>query len=184
MYRRTVVISFAVGVALTALIILPHRPSAQETAYPAAVWQHVADAARAGWSTAGLKARRPARGSHVPGTFWYYNNWDFNVLGTVFERLTKTNLFVEFKNRIADPIGMEDYRIEDGTYVTGPDSVYPAYPFRMTARDMARFGLLFLHNGSWRGRQVVPADWVKESTTSYSDTGQAGGYGYLWWVAV
>src|SRR5204863_4347654 len=51
-------------------------------------------------------------------------------------------------------------------------------------RDMARFGLLFLHDGSWRGRQIVPADWVKESTTSYSEAGPAGGYGYLWWVAV
>jgi homoserine O-acetyltransferase len=136
------------------------------------------------YETPGMKAARPARGSRAPGTFWYYNNWDFNVLGTVFERLTKTNIFAEFKNRIADPVGMEDYRIEDGTYVTGPDSVYPAYPFRMSARDLARFGLLFLENGTWRGRQVVPADWVKESTTSYSDAGPSGGYGYLWWVAV
>jgi homoserine O-acetyltransferase len=136
------------------------------------------------YETPGMKRARPARGSHAPGTFWYYNNWDFNVLGTVFERLTRTNLFAEFRNRIADPIGMEDYRIEDGIYVTGPDSVYPAYPFRMTARDLARFGLLFLQNGTWRGRQVVPADWVKESTTPYSDAGQSGGYGYLWWVAV
>ncbi len=136
------------------------------------------------YETRGMKAARPPRGSHAPGTFWYYNNWDFNVLGTVFERLTKTNIFVEFKHRIADLTGMEDYRIEDGTYVTGPDSVYPAYPFRMTARDMARFGLLFLRNGAWGGRQVVPADWVKESTSSYSAAGTAGGYGYLWWVAV
>jgi homoserine O-acetyltransferase len=288
-YRRSGVIFLTAVVALASFVTLSRHPSAQDAAYPGAIWQHVPDVARAGWSpaalkaareyaqtiptaavmivsggqvvdewgdtstkynvhsirksflsamygihvregridlaqtleklgiddnepsltavekqtilhdvlkarsgvyhpalyeTAGMKARRPARGSHAPGTFWYYNNWDFNVLGTVFERLTKTNLFVEFKNRIADPIGMEDYRIEDGTFVTGPDSVYPAYPFRMTARDMARFGLLFLHNGSWRGRQVVPADWVKESTASYSDAGQAGGYGYLWWIAV
>ncbi len=135
------------------------------------------------YETAGMKAARPARGSHPPGTFWYYNNWDFNVLGTEFERLTKTNLFRDFKARIADPIGMEDFRIDDCTYVTGPDSVYPAYPFRLTARDMARFGLLFLRNGEWNGRQVIPADWVAESTKSYSDAGPSGGYGYLWWVA-
>src|SRR5947209_7922433 len=47
------------------------------------------------YETPGMKAARPKRGSHPPGTFWYYNNWDFNVLGTVFERLTKTNLFHE-----------------------------------------------------------------------------------------
>ena len=135
------------------------------------------------YETPGMKAARPQRGSHAPGTFWYYNNWDFNVLGTVFERLTKTNLFTEFKARLADPIGMEDYRLEDTDYVPGPDSVYPAYPFRMTARDMARFGLLYLRGGQWRDRTIVPREWVEESTRSFSDIGQAGGYGYLWWVA-
>ena len=69
-------------------------------------------------------------------------------------------------------------------YVTGPDSVYAAYPMRLTARDMARFGLLFLRQGVWRGKQVIPKDWVAESTASYSDAGESGGYGYLWWIAV
>src|SRR5262249_49301179 len=54
---------------------------------------------------------------------------------------------------------------------------------RMTARDMARFGLLYLRGGQWQGRSIVPREWVEESTRSYSDIGQAGGYGYLWWVA-
>ena len=135
------------------------------------------------YETPRMKAMRPPRGSHAPDTFWYYNNWDFNVLGTIFERQSKTNLFSEFKAQIADPIGMEDFRLDDGAYVTGSDSVYPAYPFRMTARDMARFGLLFLREGVWNGHPLIPRDWVKESTTSYSDTGNGGGYGYLWWVA-
>jgi len=47
---------------------------------------------------------------------------------------------------------------------------------------MARFGLLFLRQGQWRGSQVVPGDWVAESTASYSEAGESGGYGYLWWV--
>ena len=136
------------------------------------------------YETASMKAARPPRGSHAPDTFWYYNNWDFNVLGTVFERQTKNSLFREFKTRIADPIGMQDFRLEDCEYVTGPDSVYPAYPFRLTARDMARFGLLFLREGVWRGKTIVPSEWVSESTKSYSDAGNSGGYGYLWWVAV
>ena len=119
---------------------------------------HVLIEARSGvyhsalYETPGMKAARPQRGSHAPGMFWYYNNWDFNVLGTVFERLTKTNLFTAFETRIANPIGMEDYRIEDTEYVGGPDSVYPAYPFRMTARDMARFGLLFARSESVLGQ--------------------------------
>ena len=135
------------------------------------------------YETPGMKAARPQRGSHAPGTFWYYNNWDFNAAGAIFERATKNSLFREFKERIADPIGMQDYRLEDGQYVTGPDSVYAAYPFRLTARDMARFGLLFAREGRWRWRQIVPAQWVKDSVTPYSDAGTSGGYGYMWWVA-
>ena len=53
----------------------------------------------------------------------------------------------------------------------------------MTARDMARFGLLFLREGNWQGRQLIPRDRVKASTTSYSDARGNGGYGYMWWVA-
>jgi len=135
------------------------------------------------YETPAMRAARPARGSHAPGTFWYYNNWDFNVLGAIFERLTRTNLFREFKERVADPIGMEDLRFEDTRYVSGADSVYPAYPFRLTARDLARMGLLFLRHGRWGWRQIVPERWVAESVTSYSDAGDAGGYGYMWWVA-
>jgi CubicO group peptidase (beta-lactamase class C family) len=53
----------------------------------------------------------------------------------------------------------------------------------MTARDIARFGLLYLRGGRWRDAPVVPRDWVAESTHSYSDLGQKGGYGYMWYVA-
>jgi hypothetical protein len=54
----------------------------------------------------------------------------------------------------------------------------------MSARDLARFGLLFLSNGAWNGEQVIPAEWIAESTASYSDVdGSSGtGYGYMWWT--
>jgi len=64
--------------------------------------------------TPGMRAKRPARGSHPPGTFWYYNNWDFNVLGTIFEKLTGKGIFEDFAQQIAKPIGMEDYVVSDG----------------------------------------------------------------------
>ena len=135
------------------------------------------------YETPGMSMARPARGSYPPGVYWYYNNWDFNVLGTILEQTIKATVFEDFKARIADPLQMEDFRLEDGIRVSGPESIHPAYPFRMTARDMARFGLLYLRGGQWRGRTIVPREWVEESTRSFSDIGQAGGYGYLWWVA-
>jgi CubicO group peptidase (beta-lactamase class C family) len=129
------------------------------------------------------KATLPARGSHPPGTFWYYNNWDFNTLGAIYEEEVKESIFTAFEQKIAAPIGMQDYQPSDGHYVRGEDSIYPCYMIRMSARDLARFALLYLHEGNWRGQQVVPADWVRESTTPYSKIGESTGYGYLWWTA-
>lgn len=135
------------------------------------------------YETASMKARRPQRHSHAPGTFWYYNNWDFNALGTIYEQECQAGIYGDFERLIARRIGMQDYSAKDGRYVTGADSIHRAYPFRMTARDMARFGLLFLRGGKWQDDQIIPAAWVKESTTAWSDAGTSGGYGYLWWIA-
>ena len=136
------------------------------------------------YETQGMKDSKPKRGSHAPNTFWYYNNWDFNALGTIYENAMKSTIAEEFRKRVAVPLQMEDFGVEDVQYFRGADSIHPAYPFRMTARDMARFGLLYLRAGKWRGKQIIPKKWVRESIKSYSDAGADGGYGYLWWVAV
>src|SRR5205823_2004143 len=64
--------------------------------------------------TPDMALARPARGSHPPGRFWYYNNWDFNALGTLFERETRTKIFEAFKKKVADALEMEDFRVADG----------------------------------------------------------------------
>ena len=135
------------------------------------------------YETPGMAKARPRRYSHAPGTFWYYNNWDFNALGTIYEHATGRGIYEALADLIARPIGMQDYRPEDGHYVSGPDSIHRAYPLRMSARDLARFALLYLHEGRWGGRQLVPAAWVRESTRAYSTTDYGSGYGYLWWIA-
>lgn len=137
----------------------------------------------AAYETAAMKALRPVRGSFAPGTHWYYNNWDFNVLGTIFEKQTGTTIGQAFYDKLATSIGMQDFRVSDVSYVYESSSIHPAYPFKTTARDMARFGLLYMRNGVWEGKQVVPKEWVRESTAAYSDAGPGVGYGYLWWVA-
>jgi CubicO group peptidase (beta-lactamase class C family) len=134
------------------------------------------------YETAAMAAQRPRRHSHKPGTFWYYNNWDFNTLGTIYEHAVRSSIFDAFEREIARPIGMQDYRPSDGEYFMGAASVYPAYPIRMSARDLARFALLYLRKGRWQDRQVVPAKWVEESTQAYSESGFGPGYGYLWWI--
>jgi len=126
---------------------------------------------------------RPERGSHLPGTFYYYNNWDFNALGTIFEQVTGKSIFHAFYKDIAKPIGMEDFNPSDCTYsYERSKSEHPAYFFRMSTRDMARFGLLYQNYGSWKRKQIVPKAWISESTSVYPVV-NAGGYdpyGYLW----
>jgi CubicO group peptidase (beta-lactamase class C family) len=137
----------------------------------------------AAYESPDAKAKRPPRGSHSPGSFWYYNNWDFNALGIIYQKLIDNNVFHGFNEKIAKPIGMEDFSAEDGKFVFEASSDYPAYTFRLTARDLARFGWLFLNRGAWSGEQIIPAAWVDEATKPWSHTDIPVDYGYLWWVS-
>ena len=137
-----------------------------------------------GQETPYMLATQPRRGAYVPGEHFYYNNWDFNALGTIFEKLTGTKIFDEFEKRIANPIGMQDFTSADGHYAPRPDTIHRHYIFSVTARDMARFGYLYLRGGLWNGSQIVPADWIRRSTVPYStgvttDSIPFTGYGFL-----
>lgn len=145
--------------------------------------------------TENMKRMRPERGSHPAGAFWYYNNWDFNALGVIFTALTGKDVYSAFIERIARPIGMQDFDVGDYRYQYQAGSAFPAYHAYMTAHDLARFGLLYLRDGKWQDRQIVPESWVRESTRTHSilrsdglvqadEVGEAGarGYGYLWWT--
>ncbi|UCF37783.1 MAG: serine hydrolase [Acidobacteriota bacterium] len=132
---------------------------------------------------ASMIAKRPERGSHAPGTFFYYNNWDFNAAGTIFRQLTGKDIFEEFERRIAKPIGMQDFDTDLCHYnLEEKRSQHPSYRFRISARDLARFGILYLHDGVWEGKQLIPADWIEESTRTYSKDieGVGAGFGYMW----
>lgn len=134
------------------------------------------------YETETMLAMKPSRHSFVPDQNFVYNNWDFNALGTIFEQETGTGIHQAFFERIAEPIGMQDYTPADGRYVEGAGTRHRAYPFRLTTRDLARFGQLYGLRGNWEGRQVLPAEWVDESTRPWSDA-RTGGYGYMWWTS-
>lgn len=138
------------------------------------------------------RADAPPRGSKAPGTFFLYNNWDFNALGTIFEQATGESIYDALQRDLAEPIQMEDFTPE--RHRRGGDaarSLHLAYHMRLSVRDMARLGYLMLREGNWNGRQVIPAAWVRESTRAFtprsemnppSRRGDPWGYGYLWWV--
>ncbi|UCF05449.1 MAG: serine hydrolase, partial [bacterium] len=83
-------------------------------------------------------------------------------------------------------LGMEEFTIDDTDYYYQNErSIHPAYHFQMSARDAARFGLLYLQGGTWQGEQLISEAWVDESTAPISDSGgyiPGTYYGYMWWV--
>ncbi len=141
----------------------------------------------AGYETPWMRTLKPPRHSMAPGVNWCYSNWDFNALGTIYTQVTGKDIHAEFLRTIAQPIGMQDFRYDDerrdGELVHDDCSVHPAYPFRMSTRDLAKFGLLFLNEGQHAGRRVLSRHWVQTSVLPYSHAGELGAYGYMWWLA-
>lgn len=128
----------------------------------------------------------PERGTHKPGTFFQYNNWDFNVLGAIFEKETGRTVFEALEKDFAIPLGFQDYEPKRQRMLGyGDRSRYLAYHLFLSARDMARLGQVMVQDGQWNGAQIIPADWVKESTKQRvlpAATKMNVGYGYLWWL--
>ena len=128
-----------------------------------------------------------------PGTAFNYSNLTSNWLGIIVARACDTDLKTFGQEYLFSPLGAQvgDWNQDlDGYYIGSGD-------IQFTARDMAKFGLLYLNNGAYEGKQLVPASWVKKSLQSYSDDAwvtkdrlsKVGryfrdlGYGYQWWSA-
>ena len=122
-----------------------------------------------------------------PGTTFQYSNLTAHWLGIIVARAVDMDLLSFGREYLFSPLGVEPgegwNRDLDGYYIGGGDILF-------TARDMAKFGLLYLDGGNYKGRQIVPHDWVRDSLQTYSDKtfGNIGrfrkmGYGYMWWSA-
>ena len=137
-------------------------------------------------------ASAPPRGTVKHGTYQLYSNWDFNAVGAIFEQLTGRDIYDALETDLARPIGMQDWR-RDAQQKSGDTtrSRYLAYHMWLSTRDMARIGYLMLREGRWNGVQLVPRDWVHETTRPVTRVWDMNppqlregpfGYGYLWWV--
>jgi len=128
-----------------------------------------------------------------PGTEFHYSNLTSNWLGIIVDRATGMNLKAYAEENLFLPIGVKagDW----GTDAEGHNNGCADLHF--TARDAAKFGLLYLNDGEYEGKQVIPASWVSESLQRYSENINATGgfpanwglsisdigYGYQWWSA-
>ncbi len=131
----------------------------------------------------------------APGSHFNYSTLDTSVLGWILERATKQPL-AEFTTRVLwQPMGMESYGfwMADGPPGTGRELNGMGY--NATLRDFARLGQMMLDKGRFNGKQILPADWVAQSTAMIpnADAGTPppppevtnpfarSGYGFQWW---
>jgi CubicO group peptidase (beta-lactamase class C family) len=111
-----------------------------------------------------------------PGRKWDYNNTGLALLAPVLKKATGKQVDEILAEKVFAKIGIGE---SDWTWDKNEDYSLPYSGLHITARGLARFGLLFLRGGKWQGEQVVPAAWVKEATAPSQDMNPE--YGYLWW---
>jgi CubicO group peptidase (beta-lactamase class C family) len=112
-----------------------------------------------------------------PGNVFNYCTGAPVTLGALLGNVLDKSVEEFAHEKLFEPLGITDY-----TWGYKPDrTIDTGGHLHIKPRDMLKFGLMFLGNGSWEGHQLVSPEWVKRSTES---NGAAGGhyYGYLWWV--
>jgi CubicO group peptidase (beta-lactamase class C family) len=124
-----------------------------------------------------------------PGSYNNYVSVDTHVLGMMLVKVTGKTLSQMLEERIWKPIGME----HDGIWaIDGEEMEVAMGGLQVSLRDMAKLGRLYLHQGNWNGKQIVPAKWVQDSVTPSAphlmpgfdnpNSGTPYGYGFQWWT--
>ena len=100
-----------------------------------------------------------------PGTVFEYNTASSSILTAILHKVTGGSVFEWAKEKLFDPIGITSATWEkdkSGIEIGGTG-------LQMNARDLLRFGYLFLKNGVWDGEQIISEEWVRESTAKMTD---------------
>ena len=114
-----------------------------------------------------------------PGTIFNYFTGNTHLLSAIIQQTTGKTTYEFGKENLFDKLDMDSVEC-----TTDPQGISDGENgFAMNVYDMAKLGELYLNNGVWEGEQVVPQEWVQDSTTVQFDR-QSGSadYGYQWWV--
>ncbi len=115
---------------------------------------------------------------------FHYNDNGPHILLYLLTLVTQTPIALFAQRHFFQSMGIsigEQWRVTDQGWYPG---LIPVGRLCMKSRDILKIGYLFLNGGSWEGRQVVPAQYVIDSTSQHNEGGWPVGvpYGYLWWI--
>ncbi len=122
-----------------------------------------------------------------PGNVWNYNSGVSTILGEIVARSANKSLSEFAAEELFEPLGINDFEwvghVENNDLALGGGGLY------LSARSMVKLGRLVLNEGVWNGKQIVSAEWIRESTSpqfdlppSFFESLHAEEYGYHWWV--
>ena len=113
-----------------------------------------------------------------PGSQFAYCSCNNHLLSSLVTAATGESLLQLAQKNLFQPIG-----IEDVIWPPDPNGLTHGWgDLHLHPRDMARFGLLYLHQGKWGDVQVLPETWVRESSSESVTVRPGVGYGYSWWI--
>lgn len=117
-----------------------------------------------------------------PGQVFDYNTGNSQILMGILNKATDGKAEAYTREKLLEPIG-----IRDATWLKDPTGlVAGGHGLGMTGEDLARLGFLFINDGRWENRQIVPRDWVKTAviprTVSKGDFNRGYSYAYHWWI--
>jgi CubicO group peptidase (beta-lactamase class C family) len=115
------------------------------------------------------------------GTHFRYDGIGSDLLAVVLSKAIKQDAGDLAKRRLFDPLGIANYT----WYADSEGYLHGEIGLHLTARDMAKIGILYLQHGRWGDTQIVSAAYVRDSTTRHNDGGPPlnAGYGYQWWIS-
>lgn len=120
--------------------------------------------------------------AYQPGTKFEYKSGNTEILGLILERALKTKTITEYlEEKLWQPLGMQyDASWSIDKKENGLEKTFCCV--NATAIDFAKIGSLMLHKGKWNGKQLVPAQWITQSTKTDTANGSAWFYQYQWWL--
>jgi CubicO group peptidase (beta-lactamase class C family) len=112
-----------------------------------------------------------------PGTTFNYNSGGAHLVSGAVAILTRKTAAAYAAQRLFAPLGIQKYK-----WLVAPEGVNAGgFGLELQPSDLAKLAFLYLHHGTWNGRQIVPASWVEASTTDQVPD-PFHEYGYLWWL--